>query len=367
VSNWTKRVLLVDSDEAVQKAVRPALQLLGYDVVAAASADEALGIIERQEIPCVVADVPSRALSSGDLIRRTLQIDPTIAVLVLTAQNDPECAMLCTQQGAVDYLLKPVAGPLLACAIQRALERRSGLIAQAEVQRLLNEEVSRLTVELRREQVRAERLSVAALGSLVFMMETQDRFLAGHSLRVAQMAAAMAAEMGKSEEEIESVRLAGRLHDIGMLCIGDGILSKQGSLTPEEFERVKQHVVIGSEILSRLPSLETVTAFVRGHHERYDGSGYPDGLTDERVPWGARLIGAAEIYDALTTARPYRETASPEEALKHMQDMAGNVLNPEAHEALVTLVRENRALIFIDGEQESAIGRIEIHTGMGGV
>lgn len=367
MSNWTKRVLLVDGDEAVQEAVRPALQLLGYDVLAAASADEALGIIERQQIPCVVADVPSPPLNSSDLIHRALEIDPTIAVLVLTAQHDPESVMRCTQQGAVDYLLKPVTAPLLASAIQRALERRSGHIAQAEIQRVLNEAVARLTVDLRREQVRAERLSVAALGSLVFMMETQDRFLAGHSLRVAHMAAAMAAEMGKSEEEIESVRLAGRLHDIGMLCIGDGILSKQGTLTPEEFERVKQHVVIGSEILSRLPNLETVTAFVRGHHERCDGSGYPDGLPDERVPWGARLIGAAEIYDALTTARPYRETASPEEALKHMQHMAGKVVNPEVHEALTTLVRENRALIFIDGEQESAIGRIETYTGMGGV
>lgn len=367
MSNWTRRVLLVDRDESTRSVVQGALQLLGYDVLAAASADEALGIVERQEIPCMVADVPSRALSGSNLIRRALEVDPTIAVLVLTAENDAECAVLCSQQGAVDYLLKPVAAPLLAGAIQRALERRSGIIAQAEAQRLLNEEVSRLTVELRREQARAERLSVAALGSLVYMMETQDRFLAGHSLRVAQMAAAMAAEMGKSEEEIESVRLAGRLHDIGMLCIGEGILSKQGSLTPEEFERVKQHVVIGSEILSRLPNLETVTAFVRGHHERCDGGGYPDGLAGERVPWGARLIGAAEIYDALTTARPYRETTSPQEALMHMQDMAGKVLNPEAHEVLATLVRGNRALIFIDGEQQSAIGRIESHTGMGGV
>lgn len=367
MSDWIRRVLLVDSDESTQSVVQAALQLLGYDVVAAASADEALAIIERQEIPCMVADVQSRALSSSDLIPRALEIDPTLAVLVLTAQNDPEYDVLCRQQGSVDYLLKPVAAPLLACAIQRASERRSGRIAQAEVQRLLKEEVSRLTIELRREQARAERLSVAALGSLVYMMETQDRFLAGHSLRVAQMAAAMAAEMGKSEEEIESVRLAGRLHDIGMLCIGDGILSKQGSLTPEEFERVKQHVVIGSEILSRLPNLETVTAFVRGHHERWDGCGYPDGLTGKRVPWGARLIGAAEVYDALTTARPYRETTSPEEALKHMQEMAGKVVSAEAHEALVALVRGNRALIFIDGEQESAISRIESNTGMGGV
>jgi putative nucleotidyltransferase with HDIG domain len=355
-------VLLVDSDEPTRTALQAGLPLLGYEVSATESAGEALRLIQRAKIPCVVADVPSRALRGSDLIRRALESDPTIAVLVLTAEADAECALRCGREGAVDYLLKPMTAPLLACAIERALGRRGTLIAHTEAHKVLAEDVSRLTRELQQERARGERLSVGALGSLVFMMETQNRFLAGHSVRVAHLAAAMAAELGRGEEEIETVRLAGRLHDIGMLGIGDGILSKQGSLTPEEFERVKQHVVIGSEILGRLPNLDTVTAFVRGHHERWDGDGYPDGLAAEQIPWGARLIATAEIYDALTTARPYREMTSPADALERMRELVQKALSVDAYEALATLLRANRALVFIDGDQEFPIGRMESYT-----
>jgi HD-GYP domain-containing protein (c-di-GMP phosphodiesterase class II) len=183
-------------------------------------------------------------------------------------------------------------------------------------------------------------------------MEMGDRYLAGHSVRVSQMAASGAAELGRTAREIEILRTAARLHDIGMLCIGDGIRSKAGSLTPEEFDRVKQHVSIGSDILAQLPGLESAASFVRSHHERWDGTGYPDGLKGDAIPWGAQLIGAAEVYDALTTVRPYREALSAEQAAERMQEMRGTTLSPAACDALTTLVKRRRALIFLEPERE---------------
>jgi HD-GYP domain-containing protein (c-di-GMP phosphodiesterase class II) len=124
-------------------------------------------------------------------------------------------------------------------------------------------------------------------------------------------------------------------------------MAKQGSLTAEEFEQIKRHSIVGSQILAPLPHLGHVGAFVRGHHERWDGEGYPDALASEGIPWGARLIGAAEVYDAFTTARPYRDQLTPEMAVEKMRGLIGTVLSPEVHRALSAVVDRGRALVFV--------------------
>jgi HD-GYP domain-containing protein (c-di-GMP phosphodiesterase class II) len=168
---------------------------------------------------------------------------------------------------------------------------------------------------------------------------------------VAQLAASLASESGRTDEEVEQVRQAGRLHDIGMICVPAGLQSKEGSLTPAEFEHVKRHTVVGAQILAPLPHLAQAGLFIRGHHERWDGKGYPDGLAGEAIPWGARLIGAAEVYDALTTVRPYREQLSPELAVERMRELTGTVLAPEVYRMLAAVVDRGRALVFVGEER----------------
>jgi putative two-component system response regulator len=114
---------------------------------------------------------------------------------------------------------------------------------------------------------------------------------------------------------------------------------------------MKRHTTVGSQILAPLPHLNGVSPFVRGHHERWDGKGYPDGLAGESIPWGARVIGAAEIYDALATARPYREQLTPELAVERMHELIGTVLAPQVHQALTAVVERGKALVFVDEEQ----------------
>ncbi|MFL5402471.1 MAG: HD-GYP domain-containing protein, partial [Gemmatimonadales bacterium] len=194
-------------------------------------------------------------------------------------------------------------------------------------------------------------MAVATLEALVKVVEAQDPWFSGHSLRVAQFAASIAAETGRGDEEVEQVRGAGRLHDIGMICVPEGLQSKEGPLTPAEFEQIKRHVVVGSTILKPLPHLSTVSTFVRGHHERWDGKGYPDALAGEAIPWGARLIGAAEVYDALTTARPYREQLTPELAVERMRELTGTVLAPEVFRAVASVVERGSALVFVGDER----------------
>jgi HD-GYP domain-containing protein (c-di-GMP phosphodiesterase class II) len=138
--------------------------------------------------------------------------------------------------------------------------------------------------------------------------------------------------------------------------VPEHVMSKEGTLSSDEFEQVKRHVVVGSQILAPLPQLGSVGAFVRSHHERWDGKGYPDGIAGEAIPWGARLIGAAEVYDAFTTARPYRDRLVPEMAVEKMRGLIGTGLAPEVHRALSAVVERGTALVFVDEERNREPG-----------
>lgn len=341
-------VLVVDDEEPIRNALKKFLNQQGYDVVTAGSGDEALRVLQRQKVSVVLLDVRMPGKSGIDLVPQVLELEPSLAVLMLTAVNDATTAALCMQRGAMDYLTKPIDLSDLARAILRAIRRRDSQIEQANLNQWLKEEVAVRTAELRRERAKLERLSIATLEALVNALEAKDPFIRGHSARVADMGAMVAAELGMSDEQIEQVRMGGRLHDIGKIGIREDILSKEGPLTAEEYELVKQHVVIGSQILSPLAHLGEIIAFVRSHHERWDGQGYPDHLKGEEIALGARVLAAAEIYDALTTARPYQEKMPPDVAVERMRDLAGSVLDPTVYQALEAAVRRRQALVFLD-------------------
>ena len=304
----------------------------GYDVATAATGEEALADrSQRQKIACMLLDVSLPGTSGIDLVPQLLELEPNIAILMLTAVNDATSAALCMQRGALDYLIKPVD---LATSAAPSSGRSRGATRSIEGQQInqwLKEEVALRTAERRLERANLERISVATLEALVNALEAKDPYLRGHSARVADLSAMVAAELGCRDETIEAVRTGGRLHDIGKIGIREEILNKQGPLTDEEFEHVKQHGWSGSQILAPLAHLGDVIGFVRSHHERWDGNGYPDGLAGEAIPLGARIIGAVEIYDALTTSRPYQEKMAPEPAVERMRDLIGTVIDPAVH------------------------------------
>jgi putative nucleotidyltransferase with HDIG domain len=296
----------------------------------------------------LLLDVRLPDVSGVDLVPQLLDIDPNVAIVMLTAVNDAASATLSLQRGAMEYLTKPVDLSDLGGAIERALHKRREAMEKANLNHWLKEEVGLRTAELRIERANLERISVATLETLVNALEAKDPYLRGHSARVADSAAMVAAEMGLPDDQVELIRTAGRLHDIGKIGIREEILGKQGPLTDEEFEHVKRHPVIGSEILAPLAHLGPVIQFVRSHHERWDGKGYPDGLGGETIPIGARIIGAVEIYDALTTSRPYQEKMLPETAVERLRDLVGTVLDPAVHRALQSVVARREALVFLD-------------------
>jgi putative two-component system response regulator len=344
-------LLVVDDEEAIRSAVRKYLVQQGYEVAVAGTGEEALEILQRQKITGILLDVNLPGTNGVDLVPRMIELEPTVAVLMLTAVNDATSAALCMQRGALDYLLKPIDLSHLGRSIRRALDRRHSLLEGQQLTQWLKEEVAIRVAERRLEQATQERISVATLEALVNALEAKDPYLRGHSARVADLSASVAAHLGRPDEEVEAIRTAGRLHDIGKIGIREEILNKHGPLSDEEYEHIKQHVLVGSQILAPLVHLKDVITFVRSHHERWDGFGYPDRLAGEAIPLGARIIGTVEIYDALTTARPYQEKMEPDMAVDRMRDLIGTALDPAIHEALEAVVSRRQALVFLDDAQ----------------
>ncbi|MDZ4674255.1 MAG: response regulator [Gemmatimonadota bacterium] len=341
-------VLIVDDEEPVRTSLGRYLVQQGYEVSTAASGAEAIAILQRQKIACMLLDIRMPDASGIDLLPDILELEPQVALLMLTAVNDASSATKSMQGGAMDYLTKPVNLPDLQTAIERALRRRDTLIENQQINHWLKEEVAVRTAELRMERANLERISVATLETLVNALEAKDPYLRGHSARVADLSASIAADMGCNDEVVETIRTAGRLHDIGKIGIREELLNKQGPLTDAEFEHVKLHTVAGAQILAPLAHLKDIIAFVRNHHERWDGRGYPDQLAGEEIPLGARVIGAVEIYDALTTSRPYQERMVPELAVERMRDLIGTAIDGRVLEALARVVARNEALVFLD-------------------
>ncbi len=347
-----RTILVVDDEEPIRIALGKFLKTRGYEVSEADSGEGALSVLQRRKIACMLLDVRMPGLSGIDLVPKALELEPNCAILMLTAVNDATTASLCMQRGAMEYLTKPIDLEDLERAISRALTRRGTLMETNRLNQWLKEEVAVRTAELQRERSNLQRISVATLEVLVNALEAKDPYSRGHSARVADLSALIAAEMGLTDELVEAIRTAGRLHDIGKIGIREEVLVKQGPLTDEEYEHVKQHVVVGSQILSPLSHLKDVIKYVRSHHERWDGKGYPDGLEGKEIPVGARVLQAVEIYDALTTSRPYQEKMSPEFAIERMRDLVGSVIQDSVFDSLEAVVSRRQALVFLDDSNQ---------------
>jgi putative two-component system response regulator len=344
-------VLVVDDEEPIRNALKRFLTGQDYTVHTASSGVEALEVLRAQDIALVLLDIRMPGINGVDLVPRALEVSPDVSVVMLSAVNDATTAALCMQRGAVDYLTKPLELDDLTRAVQRALRRREAQIESRRLDVQLKEEFASRAAEWDRERAETQRVTIATLEALVNAMEARDPYLRGHSARVADLAATVAAHLGLSDDEIEQVRLAGRLHDLGKIGTREAVMNKQGPLTPDEYEHVKQHVIIGSQILAPLGHLAAVLGGVRSHHERWDGAGYPDGLRGEEIPIMARIIGAAEIYDALCTSRPYQEKMSPDQAVRRMGELSGMVLDPRVFAALAEVVTRRRSLVFLEGAE----------------
>lgn len=348
IDGLTQRVLVVDDEESIRRAIGKFLRARGFEVVTADSGVEALDQLGQQPFVLMLCDVRMPGLTGVEVVPRALQLDGELAIMMLTAVNDAPTATEALSQGAMDYLMKPVEFADLEQAIERALHKRALNIEQRRVERMIREEVVQRTEELEREKDALRNLTVRVAETLINAMEAKDIYLRGHSQRVAELAASIAEQLGLSPDAVEQVRMAGRLHDVGKIGTREAVLNKPGSLTSEEFAHVKEHVRIGMDILAPLSHLGDALVFVHDHHEHWDGGGYPRGLKGTDISIGGRILAAADAFDALTSKRAYREPMEPNETMAFLKEHVGRLLDPDIFEALKSVVGRRKTLTFID-------------------
>jgi putative nucleotidyltransferase with HDIG domain len=341
-----ENLLLFVHDDVVEE-VQAFLTQAGFPVDRAGSAGECLAAIGDKRFALALIDVSRGDVDAAGIVPAVLEADPDLAIVVLAGVAEATSAAICLQQGAFEYVSTPPEEEELRLAIDRALRRRGTAIQTQQISAWLKQELVERTRELERERRKLEQVNVATLAALINALEAKDPDFVGHSVRVAELAASVATELGLSDDDIEAVRAAGRLHDIGKIGIRDDVLRKRGPLTEDEQSHIRDQVLIGFRILAPLGHLGSVRQFVRSHHEHWDGTGYPDGLRGVEIPIGARIVFAAEIYDAITSPRPYQERLTRQAALAQMQQLAGTKLDPAVVEALASVVSRRKSLVFV--------------------
>jgi putative two-component system response regulator len=336
-------ILVVDDDESIRVAMVRFLVRCGYAVEAASNGADALQRFEAQAFDAMICDVRMPGLSGPELLPRVLAYDPNLAVLMLSAVNDAPTAAQVLAGGAIDYLVKPIELRTLQDAVIRALARRQSRIEKERFDTRIQEEVTLRTAELEQEKESLRLLSVSVVETLIIAMEAKDVYLRGHSQRVADLAADIAIELGQSDDVVDRIRLAGRLHDVGKIGIREEILNKPAALTVPEFEHVKQHVRIGIEILRPLQQLDHVLDFIHDHHEHWDGTGYPRGTRGDDISLGGRILAGADAFDALTSQRAYRDPMRASDSLAYLSTVAGALLDPQVVVALQSVMQRRLA------------------------
>ncbi|MEX2221683.1 MAG: HD domain-containing phosphohydrolase [Candidatus Rokuibacteriota bacterium] len=309
-------ILVVEDELHIRDVLSGLLGTLGYRLLMAASAEQALDTLNVVSPDLVLADVHLGAMSGIELCAR-LKADPRyelMPVVILTAVGDLEARVAGLAAGADDFFTKPV----------EFVELRTRLAALLRVKLLLSQ------------LERAE----AVITTLALTIEARDPYTLGHCDRLSRYAVAVGEALGLDQEMVRSLRLGGYLHDLGKIAVPDGILLKPGPLDPIEQERIRAHPGVGSDLVLGLRSMDLVRPIMRHHHEKWDGSGYPDGLKGEGIPLGARIISVVDVFDALHTDRPYKAALPRSEAVSTLiRETDSGYWDPRVVETFLEILR----------------------------
>jgi putative two-component system response regulator len=288
------RVLVADDTESIRSLFERLLTADGHEVISAADGAAALDAVQRHRPDVIVLDVTMPFVDGLEVCRR-LKADPDTRltpVVLVTGQTGLDDRIKGIEAGADEFLSKPV----------HPLELRARIRSLSRVKHLID----------------ALDSAEAAFMTLALTIEARDPHTNGHCERLARHAVRLGRTLGLTEEELDALHRGGYLHDVGKVGVPDAVLLKPGPLTADEFDLMRRHPEIGDTLCAPLQSLRSVRPIILYHHERLDGSGYPEGLRGDNVPLLAQIVGIVDVYDALTSKRPYRGALKAEDAVRHL-------------------------------------------------
>ncbi len=312
----TQKVLVVDDEASIRHTLERMLKKEGLEVLTASDGQEALDVFEASKPDLVLLDVKMPKMNGFEVCER-LKADPEsnlTPVVMVTSSASPENRVRGLDLGANDFISKPFERVELTARVRSLLS------------------LKRSTDELERAET--------VLFSLAISIEGKDTYTGGHCERLSKYSVELGRRLGLPNDQLVALQRGGIVHDIGKVAVPDEILLKQGPLSPDEWAVMKQHPVVGAKICRSLKSFGLVIPIIRHHHEKRDGSGYPDGLQGDEIPLTARILQVVDIYDALATDRPYREAWPMEKALSVMQEeVAKGWWDPDVFREFDRLVR----------------------------
>src|SRR5579871_170439 len=331
------RILCVDDESQVRRVMPRFLDSWGYESTAAGSVAEARERLRADDFALVLCDVNMPPESGLELLRSLSAQRPDVATVMVTGHDDPSLAETALDLGAYGYVIKPFAPNELRISVANALRRRS-----LELESLAYRDLLELTV---RQRTAALKQAVASLEAaqaqlrltsdemilrLSLALESRDANTGDHTERVSRYALLIARELGLDDDRCEMIRAASPLHDVGKIAVPDAILLKRGTLSARERSAMESHTEAGYRILAGSGSslLDLAATIALSHHERYDGNGYPRRLAGESIPLEGRIVAVADVFDALTSDRPYRRRLESEDAIAMIRAGRGSQFDP---------------------------------------
>ncbi|MBL0211200.1 MAG: response regulator [Holophagaceae bacterium] len=317
-------ILSVDDQALVRLALSRILEKKGFRCLEAEDFDQAMERLDSNSVDLVLCDLHMPGRSGLDLVAALADRIPDLAIVMVSSADDTDLALECLEKGAYGYVLKPFKAREILIQVNGALRRRMLELDYRDRERVLAQKVREQTAEIRESR---DEISFRLLAA----SEQRDTETGSHIRRIGLYAAAIARLLDWNEEAVDCIRAAAPMHDIGKIGVPDRILQKPGALTEQEWVLMKDHTVIGAKILqgSSVPFIRMGAQIAVCHHEKWDGSGYPEGLHSTQIPIEARITALVDVYDALSQRRCYKEAWPEEKVISFMAERRGTHLDPE--------------------------------------
>ena len=347
ITEGIKEILVVDDEPLIREIIIRKLSEFGYIATPVENAFEALNKMREKSYPLVLSDIMMPGMDGIELLKRLRSLYPDTAVVMITAVSNVNIAIEALREGAYDYLIKPFNFEEVVLSVKNAFEKRDLILENRLYQKHLEALVENQTSEIRqllsKEQERSSELNKAleeiqithdaTIDALSAALDYRDNETEGHSQRVVRYSLEIGKVLGLERRNLEVLARGTLLHDIGKIGVPDSILWKPGKLTDEEWVEMRKHVEYGFKMLKSIHFLRDAALIVQHHHERYDGSGYPNRMSGDNIVIGARIFAIADTYDAMTTDRPYRKALTDRDAREEIKRCNGTQFDPKITEA----------------------------------